>query len=134
MSPTIVVSTRTSIFTVAALVCCAVLTAAPALAGDYPVSGRWGQSTSSEKGPIDCGKLRVIAFNGGQRTDSAGGVPAYRNRTVQSAGGREFRVVDEFTTGQIGNAHVNYTLHMVNADTLELHLEKGGTLRLRKCK
>lgn len=121
-------------FVIAALACCAVSTATPALAGNYPVSGRWGQMTSTEKGPVDCGKLRVIAFNGGQRTDSGGGVPAYRNRTVQSSGAGQFRVVDEFSTGQIGNAHVNYTLRLVNADTLELHLEKGGTLRLRKCK
>ena len=119
---------------IAALACCAVLTAAPAFAGSYPVSGRWGQSASSEKGPVDCGRLRVIAFNGDQRTDSKGGVPAYRNRTVQSSGSGQFRVVDEFTTGQIGNAKMNYTLRVVDAETLELHLEKGGTLRLRKCK
>ena len=117
-----------------ALVCAAFVLALPAQAGSYPVDGKWGQSASAEKGPIDCGKLRVIAFNGGQRTDSGGGVPAYRNRTVQSSGAGQFRVVDEFSTGQIGNAHVNYTLRLVNADTLELHLEKGGTLRLRKCK
>ena len=43
------------------------------LAGTYPVSGRWGQSTSTEKGPIDCSKLRVISFSGNQRTDSNSG-------------------------------------------------------------
>ncbi len=107
---------------------------APAVAGTYPVAGKWGQSASTEKAPIDCGKLRVIVFNGSQRTDSRGGVPAYRNRTVESAGGGQYRVVDEFTTGQIGNAKVNYTLRIVNADTVEMNLEKGGTLRLRKCK
>ena len=107
---------------------------APAGAGTYPVSGKWGQSASTEKKPIDCGKLRVIAFNGSQRTDSKGGVPAYRNRTVESAGAGQYRVVDEFTTGQIGNAKMNYTLRVVDADTVEMILEKGGTLRLRKCK
>lgn len=121
-------------FLFAALACCAVLTAVPAFAGSYPVSGRWGQSTSTEKGPVDCGKLRVMSFNGDQRTDSGGGVPAYRNRTIQTAGAGQFRVVDEFTTGQIGNAKMNYTLRVVDAETLELQLEKGGTLRLRKCK
>jgi hypothetical protein len=119
---------------IAALACSAAALATPAHAGNYPVSGRWGQTASSEKGPIDCGKLRVIAFNGDQRTDSKGGVPAYRNRTVQASGAGQFRVVDEFTTGQIGNAHVGYTLRVVNADTLDMNLEKGGTLRLRKCK
>ena len=121
-------------FRIAALACCAVSMATPALAGNYPVSGRWGQTTSTEKGPVDCGRFRVIAFNGDQRTDSKGGVPAYRNRTIQTAGAGQFRVVDEFTTGQIGNAKMNYTLRVVDAETLELHLEKGGTLRLRKCK
>lgn len=108
--------------------------ATPALAGSYPVSGKWGQSASTEMAPIDCGKLRVIAFNGDQRTDSKGGVPAYRNRTVQASGAGQFRVVDEFTTGQIRNAKVNYTLRVVDADTVEMNLEKGGTVRLRKCK
>lgn len=121
-------------FTFAAIACFAAALATPAFAGTYPVSGKWGQSASTEKKPIDCGNLRVIAFNGSQRTDSKGGVPAYRNRTVESTGGGQYRVVDEFTTGQIGNAKMNYTLRVVDADTLEMLLEKGGTLRLRKCK
>ena len=50
--------------------------ATPALAQSYPVSGKWGESTSSEKGPIDCtDNRRVIDFSGNQRTDSNGGVP-----------------------------------------------------------
>lgn len=124
---------KTSVI-IAALACCAAALATPANAGTYPVSGRWGQTASTEKAPIDCGKLRVIAFNGNQRTDSKGGVPAYRNRTVEPAGTGQYRVVDEFTTGQIANAKVNYTLRVVDADTMEMNLEKGGTLRLRKCK
>lgn len=108
--------------------------AAPALADNYPVSGKWGESNSSQKGPIDCGKLRVIAFNGNQRTDSRGGVPAYRNRSVSGAGPSTYRVVDEFTTGQIGNAHVSYTLRPIDADHLEMKMAPGGTVKLRKCK
>ena len=123
-----------TISTVAALACAAVALASPASAGTYPVGGKWGQSTSVEKGPIDCGKLRVIGFNGSQRTDSKGGVPAYRNRTVSNTGAGQYSVVDEFTTGQIGNAHVNYTLRIVDAETLELTMQQGGTLKLRKCK
>jgi hypothetical protein len=113
----------------------AVLTmlSAPALADSYPVSGRWGQSNSSEKGPIDCGNLRVIAFDGDQRTDSKGGVPAYRNKSV-SAAGSTFRIVDEFTTGQIRNAHVNYTLRQTDADHIELNMQPGGLLKLQRCK
>jgi hypothetical protein len=108
--------------------------AVPALAGTYPVSGKWGQSASTEKGPIDCGKLRVIAFNGDQRTDSKGGVPAYRNKSVTPDGPARYRVVDEFTTGQIGNAHVNYTLRQVDDDHLELNMQPGGMLKLQRCK
>jgi hypothetical protein len=50
--------------------------------------------------------LRVTAFNGNQHADSKSGVPAYRNVSVTSSGAN-FRVSDEFTTGQISNAHVN---------------------------
>jgi hypothetical protein len=107
--------------------------AAPAFAAGYPVSGKWGQTTTSEKGPVDCGKLRVIVFNGDTRTDSGGGVPAYRNRSV-SADGTSYRIVDEFTTGQIGNAHVNYTLRQVDADHIELNMTPGGLLKLQRCK
>lgn len=108
--------------------------AAPAFADSYPVSGKWGVSTSTEKGPVDCGKLRVLNFNGQQRTDSAGGVPAYRNRTVRPDGTDRYRVEDEFTTGQISNAHVNYTLRKIGDDRLEMNQQKGGSLQLRKCK
>jgi len=108
--------------------------AAPAQAASYPVSGKWGQSTSSQKGAIDCSKLRVIAFNGDTRTDSKGGVPAYRNKSVQPTGASSYRVVDEFTTGQIANAHMNYTLSQVDADHIEMNMQPGGLLKLQRCK
>lgn len=111
-----------------------VILAAPTLADNYPVSGKWGASTSTEKGPINCDKLRVVTFNGNLRTDSGGGVPAFRNRTVTSIGGGRYRVVDVFTTPQIYNAHVNYTLHRIDDDHLEMNMEMGGLLALRKCK
>ena len=38
--------------------------AAPAFAQNYPVSGRWGESNTSDKGPIDCSGKRVIGFTG----------------------------------------------------------------------
>ena len=78
--------------------------ALPALADSYPVDGRWGQSARSDKGAIDCSGKRVITFNGNQRQDSKGGVPAYRNKSVTAEGSSSYRVVDEFTTGQISNA------------------------------
>jgi hypothetical protein len=109
--------------------------AAPALADAYPVHGRFGESASTEKGPMTCGaKLRVIEFNDGTRTDSKGGVPAYRNKTVSPESPGRYRVVDEFTTGQIRNAHLNYTLRVVDADRIEMNMQPGGLLKLQKCK
>jgi hypothetical protein len=122
-----------SIRLTAGLVIC-ISAIAPACADSYPVTGKWGVSSSTDKGPIDCGKLRVLSFNGDQRTDSGGGVPAFRNRSVTAAGGGQYRVEDVFTTGQISNAHVDYTLHQIDGDHLELNMEKGGLLKLRKCK
>ncbi len=107
--------------------------AAPAMAANYPVSGKWGQSNSSEKGPIDCSRLRVISFNGNQRTDSKGGVPAYRNKSV-TASGSSFRIVDEFSTGQVNNARMNYTLTQIDADHIEMNMQPGGMLKLQRCK
>ncbi len=105
--------------------------AMPALADSYPVSGRWGQSASSAKGAIDCSGKRVIAFNGDQRTDSNGGVPAYRNKSV-TGGPTRYRVVDVFSNGQINNAQVVYTLSLVDADHIALS-GQTGSLKLQRC-
>jgi hypothetical protein len=108
--------------------------AAPAAAASYPISGRWGQSSSSAQGTIDCSGKRVIAFNGNQRTDSDGGVPAYRNRSVTPDGARQWRVVDEFSNGQVNDGHTTYTLHEVDGDHIVMHMQPGGTLKLQRCK
>lgn len=108
--------------------------AAPALAASYPVSGRWGQSNSSASGSIDCNKLRVIAFNGDTRTDSNGGVPAYRIKSITSEGSSSHRIVDEFTTGQIRNGSTRYTLRQTDADHIEMNMQPGGVLKLQRCK
>jgi hypothetical protein len=108
--------------------------AAPALAADYPVAGKWGESAGGEKGAIDCTGKRVIAFNGDQRTDSKGGVPAYRNKSVTSESSSRWRVIDEFTTGQISNATVTYSLVQLDADHIALDQQKGGTIKLQRCK
>src|SRR5664279_2434347 len=108
--------------------------AAPALAETYPVSGKWGQSASTDKGPIDCSKLRVIEFNGEERTDSGGGVPAFRLRSIETEGTSSYRVVDEFTTRQISNAQAIYTLKKIDADRIELNMTPGGLLKLQRCK
>ena len=102
--------------------------AAPACAGVYPVSGNWGQSASSAKGPIDCIGKRVIGFNGDQRTDSHGGVPAYRNRTVTTAGPSQFRIVD-LVQRVAGAAAADLAVD----DHIVMQMQ-GGTLKLQRCK
>lgn len=109
------------------------LTVAGAQAGNYPIDGRWGVTASTQKGPVDCRGLRVIAFNGNQRTDSGGGVPAFRNQTIQALGSSDYRIVDVFTTGQISNAQAKYTLKIVAPDRAEIDQQPGGLLKLRKC-
>jgi len=108
--------------------------AAPALAQSYPVSGSWGESTSSEKGAIGCGGKRVIDFNGDQRTDNRGGAPGYHIKSVVPDGPSQYRIVDQFTNGQIRNGNVIYTLRMVDADHIEMNMQRGGTLKLQRCK
>jgi hypothetical protein len=107
--------------------------AMPALADSYPVSGRWGESNGTDKGAIDCAGRRVIGFNGNQRTDSKGGVAAYRNVSVQRYGDG-WRIVDEFTTGQISAGRTSLTLRKSGDDRIELGLQGGSTLKLQRCK
>jgi hypothetical protein len=111
-----------------------VVAAAPALADSYPVSGRFGVVTAFTDKPLDCQGKRIVAFNGNQRTDSNGGVPAYRNRSVTADGAARWKVIDIFTTGQISNAQAIYTLHAVDDRHLEMVMQQGGRLKLQRCK
>lgn len=106
----------------------------PALAANYPVSGKWGESASTSKGPIECHGRRIIDFKGNQRTDNKGGVPAYRNVTVRPEGSGAFRITDEFTTGIIGNGRTTFTLRQTDADHIEMVQQGGSTLKLQRCK
>ena len=108
--------------------------AAPALAQSYPVSGRWVESNSSEIGPIDCsGNRRIIDFLGNQRTDSNGGVPEYRNKSVQSVGQSDYRIVDEFSNGQVNAGQSEYTLRKIDSDRIVMN-QSGTALNLQRCK
>jgi hypothetical protein len=109
--------------------------AMPAQAQVYPVQGKWGQSASSEKGAIDCThNKRIIEFIGNQRTDSNGGVPSYRNQSVQSEGPSTYRIVDEFSTGPISAGHTAYGLRKIDADHIEMSMQDGSSLKLQRCK
>jgi hypothetical protein len=117
-----------------ALLALAATAAAPALADIYPIAGRFGASTWTQQGPIDCAGLRVVTFIGNQRRDTGGGVAAFRNRSVTPIGAGLFEVVDEFTTGQVYYAHANYDLQIVDADRIALDLQPGGVLKLQRCR
>ena len=121
---------KQTLFLVALLACAAT----PALADTYPVSGRFGVVPGFTDKPPDCNGKRTIAFNGDQRTDSKGGVPAYRNKSVQNAGASAWKVVDVFTTGQISNAQAISTLHAVKDGRLQMTMQPGGSLKLQRCK
>ena len=75
----------------------------------------------------------MIDFNGDQRTDSNGGVPAYRNKSVVANGPSSYRVVDEFSTGQISAGQSQYTLRRVDPNRIEMNAS-GGTTTLQRCK
>jgi hypothetical protein len=113
------------------LSCLALAFAAPAMADTYPVSGKWTYENVSGEGPApECGK-RYMSFEGNQRRDTGGGVPSYRNFSVEQ-NGSSYNVVDEFSTGQI-TARSAYTLRQSDADHLELKLSAGPTIKLRRC-
>ncbi|MBW7949305.1 MAG: hypothetical protein KJZ73_10405 [Pseudorhodoplanes sp.] len=102
-----------------------------AVAASYPVSGKWTYESSAEKGPArDCGR-HYMEFSGERRTDTGGGVPAYRNLSVTRAGDA-YRLVDEFNTGQI-RARLTYGLRVVDEHHIELDLPQGKKILLRRC-
>ena len=102
-----------------------------AVAQSYPVTGKWTYEDTGGEGPArDCGK-RYMDFQGERRFDTGGGVPDYRNRSV-SGDGDEYRLSDEFNTGQI-RARVDYNIRRVDNDRIELKLPYNKTVRLRRC-
>jgi hypothetical protein len=106
--------------------------ATPAFAITYPVSGRWGLSAETEPGPIDCEGKRVIRFDDYRRFDSGGGVPDYRVIDLINEADTNFRITEEFHTGQI-KAQISYTLRLIDSDRIELAMTRGGTLQLKRC-
>jgi hypothetical protein len=106
--------------------------ATPAFAITYPVSGRWGLSSETEPGPIDCEGKRVIRFDPYRRFDSGGGVPDYRVIDLINEADTNFRITEEFHTGQI-KARISYVLRLIDPDRIELAMARGGTLKLKRC-
>jgi hypothetical protein len=104
----------------------------PALALTYPVSGRYGLSNETKPGPVDCSGKRVIRFDAERRFDSGGGVPDYRVIGLVQESPTAYRVTEEFNTGQI-HARLTSTLRLLDPDRIELALQRGGTLKLKRC-
>jgi hypothetical protein len=103
-----------------------------ALADTYPISGKWTYDNPKAEGPAqDCG-TRFMSFEGDQRRDTGGSVPAYRNFTVEQVGNTRYRVTDQFATGQI-SARQTYTLRLVDKDHIEIDLQAGPVIALRRC-
>ncbi len=117
--------------TSAAILTTLLVLTAPAFAITYPVSGRWGQSNETKPGPIDCAGKRVIQFDPYRRFDSNGGIPDYRIIDLIE-NGTNFRVTEEFNTGQI-NGRTKWTLRILDPDRIALDLERDGTLTLKRC-
>mgnify|MGYP000860388635 CR=1 FL=1 len=110
------------------------LLASAAQAASYPVQGRWGESASTDKNPVDCARLRTVDFQGERRFDSGGSVRDFRAISVQPEGSSAFRVVEEFRTGQV-NARNHVTIRVkTDPDRVEIDPAKGASMRLRKCK
>ena len=108
------------------------LLATPALALSYPVQGRYGESNEIVPGLLDCTGKRVIRFDDVRRFDNRGGVPDYRMIELLHEGNTAFRITEEFHTGQIRAQH-RYLLRLIDSERIELALDQGGTLKLKRC-
>ena len=106
--------------------------AAPARADNYPVSGKWTYENPTGDGPADSCGQRYMSFDGNQRRDTGGGVPGYRNFSIEQ-NGNEYNIVDQFNTGQI-DARSSYTLRKSDEDHIELNSSPGSKIiKLRRC-
>ncbi len=105
---------------------------ASAWAAAYPVTGKWAYDPSASPEQA-CRNGPFMEFDGDRRFDSGGNVPDYRNLTISRTGPSLYRVTDLFFTGPI-RGKVTYTLHLVDADHVEMRSTLGGKLiRLRRC-
>ena len=122
---------KTSIVWLTAAIVSLPIIAGLAVAQSYPVSGKWTYEDKAGEGPApECGR-RYMEFAGERRFDTGGGVPDYRIRSV-TRNGEDYRVVDEFNTGQI-RARVDYSIRIVDNDRIELQLPQGKSVKLRRC-
>jgi opacity protein-like surface antigen len=101
-------------------------------AAAYPVSGKWAYDRGAPAEET-CRKGPFMEFNGDRRFDSGGTVSDYRNLTVSRTGPSLYQATDLFFTGMV-RGKVNYTLHLVDPDHMEMKFTMGGRLiKLRRC-
>jgi hypothetical protein len=60
-------------------------------------------------------------------------VPEYRNKSVQTDGPSNYRIVDEFSNAQVSAGHSEYTLRKVSPDHIVLN-QSGTALNLQRCR
>jgi hypothetical protein len=120
--------TRTHRFAALCLVC----GLGAASAAPYPVTGKWAYDRGVDVQDA-CREGPTMEFRGDRRFDTGGSVPDYRNQTISKVDLTTFRMVDQFFNGLM-RGKVNYTLHVVDDDHLELYLlPSRTTIKLLRC-
>jgi hypothetical protein len=105
---------------------------ASAWAAAYPVSGKWAYERPTSQADA-CRDGPFMEFKGDRRFDTGGTVPDYRNLSIAKTGPSLYQVVDLFFTGPV-RGKVSYTLHVADADHLQIRLaSRGALIKLRRC-
>jgi len=108
--------------------------ALPARSDSYPVSGRWTYRNVADKGPAETCDSPTMEFRGDRRFDTSGGVPDFRNVTVDQIDASLFAVNDLFLTWPNVRGNVYYSLRQIDDDHIEINIPRAGkTFVLRRC-
>lgn len=108
--------------------------APPAMSDSYPVSGLWTYQNASEKGPAQTCDSPTMEFRGDRRFDTSGGVPDYRNVSVDRIGASSFALNDLFLTWPNVRGNVYYSLRLVDEDHIQIDIPRAGkAFLLRRC-
>jgi hypothetical protein len=60
-------------------------------------------------------------------------VPEYRNKSVESVGQSDYRIVDEFSNAQVSAGQSEYTLRKIDSDHIVMN-QSGSVLNLQRCR
>jgi hypothetical protein len=110
------------------------LAGSPAIGDSYPVSGLWTYRNASAKGAAEPCDRPTMEFRGDYRRDQRGGVPDFRNVSVERTGTSSFAVNDLFLTWPNVRGNVYYSLRLIDEDHIEISIPRAGrTFLLRRC-